>query len=304
MADAINGIASPQSNYEKYKDMFTDKHDLVTMDNFYSLLIAEMQNQDPLEPTSNTEFISQMASFTALQAQQDTFEATQMNYANSLIGKTVTVSKGDGEVETGVVSYVKSGDTPMINVNGTNYKLDAISQVHDNGTQQASSIGDYGAFASSILGKTAVVQAIDENGVTYYDEGTVSSLEIENGNVRVVVNGYAYNATDVLRVTQPAQEEQTAQSVRSVPENNVEPVSQDTAGTPGGNTQTAAQTAQTVETAQTAQTTQETQSAGTAQEAQAQNTGAVQTDEDDIQDAAEDDNDIYDDDRHIYELFE
>ena len=283
MADAISGIASPQSNYEKYKDMFTDKHDLVTMDNFYSLLIAEMQNQDPLEPTSNTEFISQMASFTALQAQQDTFETQQMSYANSLIGKTVTVSKGDGEVETGVVSYVKGGETPMINVNGTNYKLSAVSQVHDNGTQQSSSIGDYGAFASSILGKNAVVQSIDENGATYYDEGTVSSLEIENGNVRVVVNGYAYNATDVLRVTQPVQEEQSIQNTSSVPD-NVEPVSQQTAGTSGSSTQTAQSTVTADQTVQT------------------RSTAAVQTDEDDIADAAE--NDSSDDDRRIYELFE
>ena len=283
MADAISGIASPQSNYEKYKDMFTDKHDLVTMDNFYSLLIAEMQNQDPLEPTSNTEFISQMASFTALQAQQDTFETQQMSYANSLIGKTVTVSKGDGEVETGVVSYVKGGETPMINVNGTNYKLSAVSQVHDNGTQQSSSIGDYGAFASSILGKNAVVQSIDENGATYYDEGTVSSLEIENGNVRVVVNGYAYNATDVLRVTQPVQEEQSIQNTSSVPD-NVEPVSQQTAGTSGSSTQTAQSTVTADQTVQT------------------RSTAAVQTDEDDIADAAE--NDSGDDDRRIYELFE
>ena len=283
MADAISGIASPQSNYEKYKDMFTDKHDLVTMDNFYSLLIAEMQNQDPLEPTSNTEFISQMASFTALQAQQDTFETQQMSYANSLIGKTVTVSKGDGEVETGVVSYVKGGETPMINVNGTNYKLSAVSQVHDNGTQQSSSIGDYGAFASSILGKNAVVQSIDENGAAYYDEGTVSSLEIENGNVRVVVNGYAYNATDVLRVTQPVQEEQSVQNTSSVPD-NVEPVSQQTAGASGSSTQTAQNTVAADQTVQT------------------RSTAAVQTDEDDIADAAE--NDSSDDDRRIYELFE
>lgn len=283
MADAISGIASPQSNYEKYKDMFTDKHDLVTMDNFYSLLIAEMQNQDPLEPTSNTEFISQMASFTALQAQQDTFETQQMSYANSLIGKTVTVSKGDGEVETGVVSYVKGGETPMINVNGTNYKLSAVSQVHDNGTQQSSSIGDYGAFASSILGKNAVVQSIDENGATYYDEGTVSSLEIENGNVRVVVNGYAYNATDVLRVTQPVQEEQSIQNTSSVLD-NVEPVSQQTAGASGSSTQTAQSTVTADQTVQT------------------RSTAAVQTDEDDIADAAE--NDSSDDDRRIYELFE
>ena len=219
MANTIEGIASPQSNFEKYKDMFEDKHDLITMDNFYSLLVAEMQNQDPLEPTSNTEFISQMASFTALSAQQDAFNVQQQNYANSLIGKTVTVSVGDGKTDTGVVTFVKSGEDPMVNVNGTNYKLSAISQVHSS-EQQTSAIGDYGAFAAGILGKNAVVQSIDATGQTYVDEGTVSALEIEKGSVRVVVNGYAYNATDVLKVTEntAAQAAGTASSPASIAE--------------------------------------------------------------------------------------
>lgn len=219
MANTIEGIASPQSNFEKYKDMFEDKHDLITMDNFYSLLVAEMQNQDPLEPTSNTEFISQMASFTALSSQQDAFNVQQQNYANSLIGKTVTVSVGDGKTDTGVVTFVKSGEDPMVNVNGTNYKLSAISQVHSN-EQQTSAIGDYGAFAAGILGKNAVVQSIDATGQTYVDEGTVSALEIEKGSVRVVVNGYAYNATDVLKVTEntAAQAAGTASAPASIAE--------------------------------------------------------------------------------------
>jgi flagellar basal-body rod modification protein FlgD len=245
----IDGVASAQSNYEKYKDMFSDKHDLITMENFYSLLVAEMQNQDPLEPTSNTEFISQMASFTALSAQQDAFNVQQQNYANSLIGKTVTVSTGDGKTDTGVVSFVRSGDDPQINVNGNNYSLSAISQVHS-GDQQTSAIGDYGAFAAGILGRNAVVQAVDSTGTTYVDEGTVSALEIQNGEVRVVVNGYAYNATDVLKVT-----ENTA-----------------SAGTAAVN--------------DTENTVQKVQSAAV-------------TDEDDIADAAEND-----DDSEIYELFE
>ncbi len=219
MANTIEGIASPQSNFEKYKDMFEDKHDLITMDNFYSLLVAEMQNQDPLEPTSNTEFISQMASFTALSSQQDAFNVQQQNYANSLIGKTVTVSVGDGKTDTGVVTFVKSGEDPMVNVNGTNYKLSAISQVHSS-EQQTSAIGDYGAFAAGILGKNAVVQSIDATGQTYVDEGTVSALEIEKGSVRVVVNGYAYNATDVLKVTEntAAQAAGTASAPASIAE--------------------------------------------------------------------------------------
>ena len=42
MATTIDGVASPQSNYEKYKDMFQDKHDLITMENFYELLVASL----------------------------------------------------------------------------------------------------------------------------------------------------------------------------------------------------------------------------------------------------------------------
>ena len=278
MADFIEGIASPQSNYEKYKDMFTDKHDLITMENFYSLLVAEMQNQDPLEPTSNTEFISQMASFTALSAQQDAFEVQQQSYANSLIGKTVTVSLGDGKTETGVVSYVKSGNNPQVNVNGTNYNLSAIAQVHES-TQAGAAIGDYGAFAAGILGKTAVVGAVDATGASYVDEGVVESIEIENGNVRVIVNGYAYDATDVLRVSETKESETT-------------------------------QTAQAAQATQATQATQSVQddddddpvsTAAAAQIEQAtQTTAAQQTDEDDIADASDDGND----DSQIYELFE
>ena len=277
MANTIEGVASPQSNYEKYKDMFEDKHDLITMDNFYSLLVAEMQNQDPLEPTSNTEFISQMASFTALSSQQDAFNVQQQNYANSLIGKTVTVSVGDGKTDTGIVTFVKSGEDPMVNVNGTNYKLSAISQVHSS-EQQTSAIGDYGAFAAGILGKNAVVQSIDATGQTYVDEGTVSALEIEKGSVRVVVNGYAYNATDVLKVTEntAAQAAGTASAPASIAEEAA-----------------AASGTAAPETEQYAASQSESDDAAVRQVQSVAN-----TDEDDIADMEDND------DNDIYELFE
>ena len=59
MAD-ISSLQSVQSNHEKYKDLFKNsgKNDTISTDTFFSLLMAEMSNQDPLEPTSNTEFVS------------------------------------------------------------------------------------------------------------------------------------------------------------------------------------------------------------------------------------------------------
>lgn len=35
---------------------------------FLKLLVAEMQYQDPLEPTSNTEYVSELASFSQIEA--------------------------------------------------------------------------------------------------------------------------------------------------------------------------------------------------------------------------------------------
>ena len=53
-----------QANYEKYKSKFKDATEkMVNSDTFLSLLVAEMTNQDPMEPTSNTEFVTQMAQF-------------------------------------------------------------------------------------------------------------------------------------------------------------------------------------------------------------------------------------------------
>lgn len=205
----LDKIATGESNYEKYKNLFTDdKNDVVTMDSFYKLLVAEMSNQDPLEPTSNTEFISQLASFTSLQAQQDNFAMQKQNYANSLIGQIVTVQgKTKEDLVTGMVESVSYGDDIMIKVEDKTYKLSSIKQVHGSAYQPgttvggSSQIGDYGAFAAGILGKTVMVQAQDRNGETVLDRGVVSSIEIENGMVRVVVNDYAYDVTDIVQVT-------------------------------------------------------------------------------------------------------
>lgn len=213
----IDGLNTIQDNYEKYKDMFTtEKNDVVTMESFYQLLVAEMQNQDPLEPTSNTEFISQMATFTSMQATQDNLKMQEQNYAKNLIGQYVGVSDGGSELVQGIVDYVTFGDDVMLRVNGKNYSLSALKMVYGtegtDGAAAQSQIGEYGAFASSLIGKNAVVQAIDAGGTPVYDEGEVTSIEIQDGIVRVVLNGYAYNVTDVVSVSEIQQTVQQPQT--------------------------------------------------------------------------------------------
>lgn len=286
---ALDKIATGQDNYEKYKDLFTtDKGDVVTMDSFYKLLVAEMSNQDPLEPTSNTEFISQLASFTSLQAQQDNFAMQKQNYANSLVGQTVTVQGSvKDDLVTGVVQSVSHGDDIMIHVEGKSYKLSAIKQVYGNTSQlgfaegNTSQIGNYGAFAAGILGKTVMVQGIDANGEVVIDRGTASSLEIQDGIVRVVVNGMAYNVTDVVQVAET--ENPNASNSDADDEDDeiaVNPPAQKTENKPAAETPKTEPTEPTDETSKT-----ETESAG--------QTGAItdRTDDKDLPDLIEDDSD-------------
>lgn len=80
-------------------------------DDFLRLLMAQLGNQDPLEPVSNTEFISQMAQFTALSQTGQMANslnrlesASQLEGAASLLGREVTLQDGT----TGLVREVYS----------------------------------------------------------------------------------------------------------------------------------------------------------------------------------------------------
>lgn len=80
------------------------------MQDFLNLLVAQMTNQDAMNPMDNTEFISQMAQFSSLQAMSDLTKMTMQSQAASLIGKNVVVakynSKGELEVQEGIVQKV------------------------------------------------------------------------------------------------------------------------------------------------------------------------------------------------------
>ena len=69
---------------------------------YMKLLITQLQNQNPLEPLDNNEMATQLAQFSQLQQLEtmnasfsEVLIATQRNYANSLLGKTVTFYSQD-----------------------------------------------------------------------------------------------------------------------------------------------------------------------------------------------------------------
>lgn len=105
-------------------------------DAFLQLLVAEMQHQDPLQPTTNTEWISQLATFSQLEELQSLSKTTENSQIFSLVGKNVIVKTEDasgGEVlKSGVVDFISmSGGVAKFSMNGSLYSMDELYSVVD-----------------------------------------------------------------------------------------------------------------------------------------------------------------------------
>lgn len=216
MADTSRVLSSSeqiQANYEKYKSKFKDStEEMVSSDTFLSLLVAEMTNQDPMDPTSNTEFVTQMAQFTSLQYSKDSATYSMSNYASSLVGKTVTASKMDGSkqvTKTGVVeSVMKSGKTYTLKIDGVSFDISNVTSIgttsdsSSGNTSSGSSLGELIARASMMIGMSATVNPGVEGG-SLLDSGIISSIQVKDGQVRVIINDKGYLLDDIVEVAYP-----------------------------------------------------------------------------------------------------
>jgi flagellar basal-body rod modification protein FlgD len=110
----------------------TDNKSLVDEDTFLTLLVAEMQYQDPLEPTSNSEYVSELASFTQVSSLTEMNATMTGMSTQNLVGKYVTILTDEGQEIVGQVDYtqVKDGKT-YLSVNDNLYDPANVEYVLD-----------------------------------------------------------------------------------------------------------------------------------------------------------------------------
>jgi flagellar basal-body rod modification protein FlgD len=146
--DAIQNVPSVGSSGGTSSSGAIDSAQTVDKDQFLKLLVSQLKNQNPLDPVSNENFISQLAQFSAMEQQTQTnanldtliqLEAasatiSHLTQASSLLGKKIEYTDPNtGAPGTGIVGSVGLTNGAVVaNVNGTAVPILLITGVQDN----------------------------------------------------------------------------------------------------------------------------------------------------------------------------
>ena len=105
---------------------------------FMNLLIAQIKNQDPLEPLDNNEFMGQMTQFSSLEQLSNIEESisalhntNQIISGASMIGKDVSIVDDLGEVLGSIDKIRMANDSLEVSVNGNWYDSKFIREIQD-----------------------------------------------------------------------------------------------------------------------------------------------------------------------------
>lgn len=144
----------------------------VSVDDFLQLMIAQLSNQDFMNPTDDSEFLTQMAQFSSMQQMQELAGYSKSNYMMSLLGKEVTLSKvslgGNAIQMTGIVEKVSLNDEALkIFVEGASYDLSQIVSVQNQENIGSAMSEDLFKAVSDIEAESeAVAETGDPRGVS------------------------------------------------------------------------------------------------------------------------------------------
>lgn len=107
----------------------------LTQAEFFTLITQQLQFQDPMEPTNNSEFVSQTTQMSQLTATQSMDSTSANSQAASLVGEYVTVidpaDKTNNTTVSGIVtSATLNGTNSTITINDQLYPISKIKSVN------------------------------------------------------------------------------------------------------------------------------------------------------------------------------
>lgn len=185
IVSTADSVKSLLDQYGIKESKGVEASDSMGKDAFLNLLVTQLQYQDPLEPTTDKEFLAQMAQFSALEQMQNLNTSFQMSQAGALIDKYVqgTVyneTSGETSAIVGIVDAVnmKNG-VPYLLVDGKEMAMSSVENIiSDFGSETRAMI----AAINTMEDKVAAIQEILAKFTGIEAEDTTADEAKENAS--------------------------------------------------------------------------------------------------------------------------
>lgn len=232
MTVSSSGNASLDSltaSYQSTETSKSKKEDALGRDTFLTMLVAQLQNQDPLNPMDGTDFSAQLAQFSQLEQLMnlnESMETLAQSFADnsdkdlvSYMGKQVTgtvntMQVSDGDVSGGFYSLPQTADVIVQITNSSGKTVRSINMgtnaagshlISWDGTDDNGDAVADGSYTYTVMGNSGGGYAALDNSVT----GTAQGVAYSNGKAYLVVQGilldpdYISSVRDVSEDTTP-----------------------------------------------------------------------------------------------------
>lgn len=185
---------------EDYQNSQRVANQTLDKDAFLQLLIEQMANQDPLNPASDTEYISQLAQFSMLEELQSLNDTMTQTQLYSLVGKYVFVNNinsesGEQELVYGKVEgVIKQNGIDYLIIGDKQYQLSDLVGIAS--VEETQTVTDTVTNSTGLLGRT-ISALLNEETIT----GTVSKLFSRNGIVYALVDDHEIPVSSITEIS-------------------------------------------------------------------------------------------------------
>ncbi|SLM29253.1 Flagellar hook capping protein [Desulfamplus magnetovallimortis] len=201
-----------------------EKEDYLGREDFLTMLVAQLQNQDPLNPMEGSDFSAQLAQFSSLEqllnlnesmkSMVTAFENSSEVDVTGFVGKEVTGEVNSIEVESGTPSkgYYELSKTSEVMVTIYNSEGNIVKTLYpgqlgpgqydvdwDGTNYQGDSVED-GSYSYEVVADSGNGFATLSTTIS----GVVEGIAYQGGKAYLMVDGFPVNPSSLVSVSEPS----------------------------------------------------------------------------------------------------